>query len=148
MVAILIPLMKARRIKTPMEVADRVMVLRLHGEYVWRLTTELTTALTALEHALREQSGNPRAGARGSIQRPAETQRLLGAETESFGQRLTHFLRVTAAPPVSENHTGLKSLRRKDPRWEKRLVSKAGVVALTAPATTAFFTPFLLRFSG
>jgi hypothetical protein len=51
----------------------------------------------------------------GPIQPLGEAQRRLSAETESFG-RLTHFLRVTAAPLVPENHSGLKPLRRKNPR--------------------------------
>ena len=100
MIAIHIPLMKARQNKTSMDGTDYVVFLRLHGEYLQRLTTELTTALATLEHALRGQTWPPR-GVRGPIQRLAEAQRLLNTETESFGRRLTHFLRVTHYTPGS-----------------------------------------------
>jgi hypothetical protein len=68
MFAIRILLLKARQNKTPMDVTDRVVALCLQGEYLQRLTTELTTALAALGHALREQRGSPRVEAGGPIQ--------------------------------------------------------------------------------
>ena len=75
-----------------LETKDYVSVLRLHGEYLRKLDTELLAELEKLEQALRMQPETSHAVPVSLIDQIAQLQRHLAGEANMFHLRLQAFL--------------------------------------------------------
>jgi hypothetical protein len=76
-------------------------ILRAHGEYVAKLTTELTTTLGALEEVVSNQQYNADTIS-SQTEKIAELHRLLATEAEMFCRRLKAFIERPSMPRTDE----------------------------------------------
>jgi hypothetical protein len=83
---------QTRQKTRPMDVKLHVTILRLHGEYLARLLTEVSTQLGALEQTLSEGNALTSADTEGCLAEVASFQTRLCMEGEMFCKRLHLFV--------------------------------------------------------